>query len=64
MRGDEPTDLDEDGFDAVVPIPVGEDGQLGGVDFAVDLGDEGQVDARDELDRGRCVGVCVAAVDL
>jgi hypothetical protein len=39
----EPTDdLDEDGFDAAVPIPVGEDGgQLAQVDFAVGLRDKG-----------------------
>jgi hypothetical protein len=61
---DEPTNLDEDGLDAVVPIPVGEDGQLVRVYFAIGLGDEGQIDARDELDGGRQVGVCVVAVYL
>jgi hypothetical protein len=36
------TDLDEDSFDAAVPIPVGEDGgQLAQVDFAVGLRDKG-----------------------
>lgn len=59
-----PTDLDEDGLDAVVPVPVGEDGQLGRVYFAIGLRDEGQIDARDELDRGRQVGVYLAAVYL
>jgi len=62
--GDEPTNLDEDGLDAVVSVPVGEDGQLVRVYFAVGLRDEGQIDARDELDRGRQVGVCIAAVYL
>ena len=61
---DAPTNLDEDGLDAVVPVPVGEDGQLGRVYFAIGLRDEGQIDARDELDRGRKVGVCVATVYL
>ena len=64
VRENEPTDLDEDGLDAVVPVPVGEDGQLARVDFAVRLRDEGEVDARDELDRGRPVGVIVIAVYL
>jgi len=64
VRENEPTDLDEDGLDAVVPVPVGEDGQLARVDFAVGLRDEGEVDARDELDRGRPVGVIVIAVYL
>jgi hypothetical protein len=61
---DEPTNLDEHGLDAVVPVPVGEDGQLVGVYFAVGLRDEGQIDARDELDGGRQVGVSVGAVYL
>jgi len=60
----EPTDLDEDGLDAVVPGPVGEDGELGRVDFTVGLRNEGQVDARDELDRGRPVGVVLVAAYL
>ena len=60
----EPTDLDEDRLDAVVPVPVGEDGQLARFDLAVRLRDEGEVDARDELDRGRTVGVIFIAVYL
>ena len=60
----EPTDLDEDGFDAAVPIPLGEDGQLARVDFAVGLRNKGKVDARDELDRERPVGVTLIAVYL
>jgi hypothetical protein len=63
-RDNEPTDLDEDGLDAAVPVPVGEDGQFGRVDFAVDLRNEGKVDARGELDRGRPVGVILIAVYL
>jgi len=44
-------DLDKDSLDAAVAAPVGEDGQLGRVDCAVILRDEGEVDAGDELDR-------------
>ena len=45
-------------------FPLGEDGQLARVDFAVGLRDKGEVDARDELDRERPVGVTLIAVYL
>ena len=61
--GHAPADLDEDGLDAAGAGPVCEDGELGGIDFAVRLVDEGEVDARDELDEGGLLGVGRAADD-
>ena len=42
-------------------VPVGEHGQLVLVDLAVKLRDEGEVDARIELDRWWFVWVIIAA---
>ena len=58
-----PANLDEDGLDAAGAGPVGEDGELRGIDLAVRLVDEGEVDARDELDEGGLLGVGRAADD-
>ena len=62
--GDGPADLDEDGLDAAVAAPVGEDGQLDRVDFAVGLRDKGEVDPGDELDRRWSIWVLFAAENL
>lgn len=59
-----PPDFHKNCFDTVVPVPVCEDGELAGVDFAIYLADEGQIDARDELDRRRLVGIVLATGDL
>ncbi len=48
----------------MVPVPVCEYGELAGVDFAIYLADEGEVDAGDELDTGRVVGIVLATGDL
>lgn len=57
---DGPADLDEDSLDAAAAGPVAEYGQLGRVDFAVGLRDEGEVDARYELDRRWSIWVILA----
>jgi hypothetical protein len=64
LHGDGPADLDEDSLDATVTAPVAEHCQLGRVDFTVGLRDEGEVDARDELDRRWSIWVTLAADNL
>lgn len=43
---------------------MGEYGQLGGIDLAINLADERQVDARDKLDARELLGVVIATGDL
>jgi hypothetical protein len=62
--GGGPADFDKDSLDALVAIPIGENRQLGRVDFTVDLRDEREVDARDELDHRWLIRVVIAAVYL
>ncbi len=59
-----PPNLDKDGLNAAVPIPMHEYRQLGGVDLAFHLTDEGKVYARDELYDGRLIWVVIATGDL
>jgi hypothetical protein len=63
-NGHGPADLDEDSLDAAAAAPVAEHGQLGRVNFPVGLRDEGEVDARDELDRRWSIWVTLAADNL
>jgi hypothetical protein len=59
-----PAQLDQDSLHRVLALPLGEAGQLLGVDDAVAGVDAGQVDLADELDGGRLIRVLVAAVHL
>ncbi len=57
-----PSQLNQDHLHGVFALPLGEAGQLPGVDDAVLGVDAGEVDLADELDRGRLIGVFLAAV--
>lgn len=59
-----PSQLDEHSLHGVLALPLGEAGQLVGVDDAVGGVDTGQVDLADELDRRRLVRVLGTAVHL
>lgn len=59
-----PSQLDEDCLHGVVALPLGQTGELLGVDNAVPRVDTGQVDLADELDLGWLIGVVLAAVHL
>jgi hypothetical protein len=59
-----PSQLDEDSLHRVLTLPLGETGQLAGVDDAVVGVNTGQVDLADELDRRRLVRVLGTAVHL
>lgn len=47
-----PSQFNEDGLHSVLPLPLGETGQLARIDDTVGWVDAGQVDLADELDRG------------
>ena len=59
-----PSYLHKDGLNTMVPAPMGKDRKLGGINFAVDLTDKREIDARDELDCRRRIWVVLAASDL
>lgn len=42
---DIPSDFDKDRLDATVSVPGGKQGEFGGIDFAIVLIHEGEVDA-------------------
>lgn len=62
--GDQPPKLYQGRLHGVLAFPVGETGELLGVDEAVARVDTGEVDLADEPDGRRLVGVLVAAVHL
>lgn len=57
-----PSQLNQDHLHGVFALPLGQAGQLSGVDDAVLGIDAGEVDLADELDGGGLVGVLFAAV--
>lgn len=58
------SELDQDSLHGVFALPVGEAGQLRGVDDAVARINAGEVHHADELNRRGLVGVLIAAVHL
>lgn len=59
-----PSQLNQDHLHGVLALPLGQAGQLPGIDDAVLGVDAGEVDLADELDGGGLVGVFLAAVHL
>lgn len=57
-----PSQLNQDHLHGVFALPLGQAGQLPGIDDAVLGVDAGEVDLADELDGRRLVGVLFAAV--
>jgi len=58
------SDFHQDGLEAIVAIPVGENWELVWVDLSVYLGDEWEVHPRQELDVWVFVRITLATVDL
>ena len=60
MYRDAPSDLNQDRLNAVVPVPVSEDGELRRVDLSVYLAHKRKVDTGHELHGRRLVRVVLA----
>ena len=59
-----PPNLNQDGLDTTVPVPVSQDGQSRVVNSSVDLAYERKVDTRDELNKRWFLGVFLATDNL